>query len=288
MGIFDYIKQELTPRQEFRPQDLAMLQAGAQMIGNAHQGFGPAFGSGVSAGLNEYRRGVSQAEQLRKNQKEEELANRRLDLSAGHLAEQQGFHTRSLDVQEDLARMRRELEERMQGTRIGAEKDLLNDRQGFEAWMAQKEHERQLRLSSSDDMLKMRRANLYDTENEMLQMQLGQLNQSLREGDETGKVNDQLSKRKSGKGLFDMVFGIPEAGQREPSKFFSGLTPEEMAVLDDQRSKSRRAIAKGKMSEAYHKKRIDMAIRNIQMGVPVTLNLSAEEKAEVQRQLSGE
>lgn len=322
MGFFDYMKSTMRSPDELTPLHLAMLQGGAQMMANSDQGFGPAFGSGVSAGLNEYRRGISQAEELRKNKKLEELRQRQLDISAGHLAEAQSFHTRSLDVQEETAKQRRQLERDLQKSRIGAAANLQEDKQFFDAWLAgsqdrlqrdlqrnrlgsahalqddkqefdwwlaKKNHERNLRLNSSDDRLKMMKANLYDTQNQQLIMQMEQLNALMDEGKDTSKVNDALTARGStNKGIFDKLFGLPEEGEREPTGFFSDMSPEERAEFNRQRDIARDKTTKHKTTTTFNRNRINRAVRSIQLGIPIADKLTDAEREEVNRILEAQ
>jgi hypothetical protein len=286
MGMFD--NWSWTKPEDLTPKHLALLQGGAQMMANSHKGFGPAFGAGVNAGLDEYRYGIQQAEELRRNKKLEELRQRQLDLQAGSLANTASFQQRSLDQREELAKSQRLHEIAMQRTRIGAQKSMQKRQFDYDEVAAYDQHLRNLRLQAADDRLKMHQANLTDTRDQQLQMQMSFLRDAMKEGEDTAKTNEQLSKRGDGKSMFDMVFGLPEPETREPTDFFSNLSPAEKKALEEQRGISRRKVTENTLRTQTSKKRIDMAVRNIQLGIPIGVDLTSDEMAEIQRILEGQ
>lgn len=209
MGIFD---------REFTPQDLALMQAGATMWGQAHKGFGPALSAGVSAGLNEYARGVGQAEQLRKNQRLEELRQRQVDISAGTLAQRTAYNERSLDLQEKQLRQ----QELLDKSRLGVEKRKLALEQ---------------EASRLTGLLTEAQAGHYGAQTDTLRFTLQQQLDAVEAAKNRQKLEEELAKKEAEKpGFFARLFAPRPAtptplAQRDPSS----LTTSELMQLATQR-----------------------------------------------------
>jgi hypothetical protein len=112
-------------KDDLSPKDLALIRMGATMMGNNSQGFGPALGSGISAGLDEYSRGVEQAERSRHRQRLEEFRQRQLDISAASTASTESYHNKSLAQQKEIAKKKIDQAWQIEQTRIGLDKQQL-------------------------------------------------------------------------------------------------------------------------------------------------------------------
>lgn len=227
------------------PKDMALMAAGARMMqASANQGFSASVGSGITAGLDEYQRGMKMAESTRHRKALEELRQRQLDISAAGAASTESYRNKTLDQNAKLAADRLKQEANLERSRINSQRE---DRE-FKANREMAKIMLNYRLGKVDRDYRASQSKLYGIEAEAKAYEL-QTNKSILE---SGKAKEKLAEEMARKeaeqpGFMSRLFApnpveMSPLDQRDPAQMSEQDLLNLMMQQQDQQTKRQQDI----------------------------------------------